>query len=152
MAEEVKEPKKEKKAPAAAVESADAEAKTPKARKKVKRNVASGFAHVVATFNNTIITFTDQQGNVLCWSSSGSKGFKGSRKSTPFAAQMAGEDAARKAKDCGMRSVIVHVKGPGVGRESALRAIANSGLKISYIRDITPIPHNGCRPPKKRRV
>lgn len=152
MAEEVKEPKKEKKPQAAAAEAPEAEAKAPKARKKTKRNVATGFAHVVATFNNTIITFTDQQGNVLCWSSSGSKGFKGSRKSTPFAAQMAGEDAARKAKDCGMRSVIVHVKGPGVGRESALRAIANSGLKISYIRDITPIPHNGCRPPKKRRV
>lgn len=151
MAEEVKESKKEKKTQAAAAEAVEAE-KAPKARKKTKRNVATGFAHVVATFNNTIITFTDQQGNVLCWSSSGSKGFKGSRKSTPFAAQMAGEDAARKAKDCGMRSVIVHVKGPGVGRESALRAIANSGLKISYIRDITPIPHNGCRPPKKRRV
>ncbi len=153
MDEEVKEPKKEKKgqAPETAV-AAPAEAKAPKARKKVRRNVASGFAHVIATFNNTIITFTDQQGNVLCWSSSGAKGFKGSRKSTPFAAQIAGEDAARKARDCGMRSVIVHVKGPGVGRESALRAIANSGLKISYIRDITPIPHNGCRPPKKRRV
>lgn len=150
MAEEVKEPKKEKKAAPAAAETTEAAA--PKARKKTKRNVASGVAHVVATFNNTIITFTDQQGNVLCWSSSGSKGFKGSRKSTPFAAQMAGEEAARKAKDCGMRSVIVHVKGPGVGRESALRAIANSGIKITYIRDVTAIPHNGCRPPKKRRV
>ncbi len=149
MAEEVKESKKEKKAPASA-ETTEAAA-APKVRKKNKRNVASGFAHVVATFNNTIITFTDQQGNVLCWSSSGSKGFKGSRKSTPFAAQMAGEEAARKAKDCGMRSVIVHVKGPGVGRESALRAIANSGIKITYIRDVTAIPHNGCRPPKKRR-
>lgn len=150
MAEEVKEPKKEKKAAPAAAEATEAAA--PKARKKTKRNVASGVAHVVATFNNTIITFTDQQGNVLCWSSSGSKGFKGSRKSTPFAAQMAGEEAARKAKDCGMRSVVVHVKGPGVGRESALRAIANSGIKITYIRDVTAIPHNGCRPPKKRRV
>lgn len=150
MAEEVKEPKKEKKAAPAAAEATEAAA--PKARKKTKRNVASGVAHVVATFNNTIITFTDQQGNVLCWSSSGAKGFKGSRKSTPFAAQMAGEEAARKAKDCGMRSVVVHVKGPGVGRESALRAIANSGIKITYIRDVTAIPHNGCRPPKKRRV
>lgn len=151
MAEEVKEPKKEKKAAPAAAEATEAAA-APKARKKGKRNVASGVAHVVATFNNTIITFTDPQGNVLCWSSSGSKGFKGSRKSTPFAAQMAGEEAARKAKDCGMRSVVVHVKGPGVGRESALRAIANSGIKITYIRDVTAIPHNGCRPPKKRRV
>ncbi len=154
MAEEVKEAKevkREKKAAPAEAAATEA-APTPKARKKGKRNVATGFAHVVATFNNTIITFTDPQGNVLCWSSSGSKGFKGSRKSTPFAAQMAGEDAARKAKECGMRSVIVHVKGPGVGRESALRAIANSGIKITYIRDITPIPHNGCRPPKKRRV
>lgn len=152
MAEAVKETKKEKKAAPAETAATEAAVATPKARKKSKRNVATGFAHVVATFNNTIITFTDPQGNVLCWSSSGSKGFKGSRKSTPFAAQMAGEDAARKAKDCGMRSVIVHVKGPGVGRESALRAIANSGIKITYIRDITPIPHNGCRPPKKRRV
>lgn len=152
MVEEVKEPKKEKKTPAVAAEVAGAEVKAPKARKKIKRNVSNGVAHVVATFNNTIITFTDQQGNVLCWSSAGAKGFKGSRKSTPFAAQMAGEEAARRAKDCGMRTVVVHVKGPGVGRESALRAIANSGLKISYIRDVTPIPHNGCRPPKKRRV
>lgn len=158
MAEEVREPKKEKKAadrrPGQAAEAtAPAEAAVaPRVRKKARRSVASGVAHVVATFNNTIITFTDQQGNVLCWSSSGAKGFKGSRKSTPFAAQMAGEEAARKARDCGMRSVVVHVKGPGVGRESALRAIANSGIKITYIRDVTPIPHNGCRPPKKRRV
>lgn len=153
MAEQVKEPKKEKKAAAAAPEGGEAAAApAPKVRKKNKRNVVNGVAHVVATFNNTIITFTDPQGNVLCWSSSGAKGFKGSRKSTPFAAQMAGEDAARKARDCGMRSVVVNVKGPGVGRESALRAIANSGIKISYIRDVTPIPHNGCRPPKKRRV
>lgn len=151
MAEEVKETKKEKKAAPAAPESTEAAA-APKVRKKNKKNVATGFAHVVATFNNTIVTFTDQQGNVLCWSSAGAKGFKGSRKSTPFAAQMAGEEAARKARDCGMRSVIVHVKGPGVGRESALRAIANSGIKITFIRDVTPIPHNGCRPPKKRRV
>lgn len=149
MAEEVKETKKEKKA--APAETAEA-VPAAKVRRKNKKNVASGVAHVMATFNNTIITFTDPQGHVLCWSSSGAKGFKGSRKSTPFAAQMAGEEAARKAKECGMRSVVVHVKGPGVGRESALRAIANSGIKITYIRDVTPIPHNGCRPPKKRRV
>ncbi|PIR21127.1 MAG: 30S ribosomal protein S11 [Deltaproteobacteria bacterium CG11_big_fil_rev_8_21_14_0_20_47_16] len=150
MAEEVKETKKEKKA--APVEATEAAAPVKVRVKKGKKNVATGFAHVLATFNNTIITFTDPQGHVLCWSSSGSKGFKGSRKSTPFAAQIAGEEAARKARECGMRSVVVHVKGPGVGRESALRAIANSGIKISYIRDVTAIPHNGCRPPKRRRV
>lgn len=120
--------------------------------KKAKRNVAVGIAHVLATFNNTVVTITDTQGNVLCWSSSGAKGFKGSRKSTPFAAQIAGEEVARKARECGIRTISVQVKGPGVGRESAVRAIANAGIKISFIRDITPIPHNGCRPPKRRRV
>lgn len=129
-----------------------AESIPKKGRKKGKRNVAVAVAHILASFNNTVISIADPQGNVIAWSSAGAKGFKGSRKSTPFAAQMAGEEAARKARDCGVRSVSVLVKGPGVGRESALRAIANAGIKISFIRDITPIPHNGCRPPKRRRV
>jgi small subunit ribosomal protein S11 len=134
--------------------SGDAPAAAPEAKrsKKVRKNVQSGIAHVRATFNNTLITLTDVSGNVVSWSSSGARGFRGSRKSTPFAAQVAAEDAARKAMDHGMRSVVVHVKGPGAGRESALRALANSGLKISLIRDVTPIPHNGCRPAKRRRV
>ena len=129
--------------------AASAEAKS---RKKVRKNVQSGVAHVQATFNNTLITLSDVSGNVVAWSSSGARGFRGSRKSTPFAAQVAAEDAARKAMDHGMRSVVVHVKGPGAGRESELRALANSGLKITMIRDVTPIPHNGCRPAKRRRV
>jgi small subunit ribosomal protein S11 len=120
--------------------------------RRVKKNVPSGVVHIQATFNNTIVTITDQVGNTVSWSSAGVKGFKGSRKSTPFAAQLVAEDAARKAMDHGMKSVGVFVKGPGSGRESALRAIANSGLKITHIRDVTPIPHNGCRPPKRRRV
>lgn len=123
-----------------------------KGRKKSKKNVPTGVVHVLATFNNTLITITDLQGNVVCWSSSGSKGFKGSRKGTPFAAQMAAEDAGRRARDMGMRSATVFVSGPGAGRESAVRAMAQAGIKISLIRDVTPIPHNGCRPPKKRRV
>jgi small subunit ribosomal protein S11 len=126
--------------------------KAPRARKKEKKNVVVGVAHVAATFNNTIVTITDPNGNTVSWSSAGVKGFKGSRKSTPFAAQLVAEDAARKAMDNGMKAVGVFVKGPGAGRESALRAIANSGLKITQIRDVTPIPHNGCRPPKRRRV
>jgi small subunit ribosomal protein S11 len=121
-------------------------------KKKTKRNVPIGVAHVQATFNNTIVTITDVNGDVISWSTSGAKGFKGSRKSTPFAAQMAAEDAAKTAMDAGMRSVAVLVNGPGSGRESAVRALANAGLKVSLIRDVTPVPHNGCRPPKKRRV
>jgi small subunit ribosomal protein S11 len=119
---------------------------------KEKKNVANGVAHIQATFNNTIITITDIAGNVISWSTCGTKGFKGSRKSTPFAAQMAAEDAAKKAQEHGMRSVQVLVKGPGTGRESALRALQAAGLTITVIKDVTPIPHNGCRPPKRRRV
>ena len=121
-------------------------------KKKAKKNIPSGIAHIQATFNNTIVTFTDPNGNVVSWSSSGVLRFKGSRKSTPFAAQLVAEDAAKKAMEHGMRSVGVFVKGPGTGRESALRAIANTGLNITLIKDVTPIPHNGCRPPKRRRV
>jgi small subunit ribosomal protein S11 len=121
-------------------------------KKKERKNVPTGVAHIQATFNNTMITITDPVGNVLAWSSSGSKGFKGSRKSTPFAAQMAAEDAAKKAQEHGVRSIEVYVKGPGSGRESALRALQAAGFNISLIRDVTPIPHNGCRPPKRRRV
>lgn len=121
-------------------------------KKKVKKNVPTGLAYISATFNNTVVTITDMQGNTLCWSSAGCKGFKGSRKSTPFAAQVAGEDAARKAREFGVRSVSVFVKGPGAGRESALRALHAGGLAVSLIKDITPIPHNGCRPRKSRRV
>ena len=124
----------------------------PKTKKKVKKNVQSGIAHIQSTFNNTIVTITDVSGNVIAWSSAGVRGFKGSRKSTPFAAQLAAEDAAKKAQEHGMRSVSVYVKGPGSGRESALRALQAAGFKITLIRDITPIPHNGCRPPKRRRV
>jgi small subunit ribosomal protein S11 len=123
-----------------------------KTKKRVKKSVTTGIAHIFASFNNTIITLTDAQGNTLSWSSCGARAFRGSRKSTPFAAQVAAEDACRKAMDHGLKSVEVRVKGPGTGRESALRAIANSGLKVTLIRDVTPIPHNGCRPPKKRRV
>ena len=122
------------------------------AKKKVKKNVQSGIAHIQSTFNNTIVTITDVSGNVVSWSSAGVRGFKGSRKSTPFAAQLAAEDAAKKAMDHGMRTISVFVKGPGSGRESALRALQAAGFKISLIRDLTPIPHNGCRPPKRRRV
>ena len=121
-------------------------------KKKVKRNVPVGVAHVKASFNNTLITFTDVNGDVVAWSSSGSKGFKGSRKSTPFAAQLAAEEAARKAMDSGMRTVSVLVSGPGSGRESAVRAIAAAGMRVAMIKDVTPIPHNGCRPSKRRRV
>ena len=121
-------------------------------KKKEKKNIPNGVAHIQATFNNTMITITDTVGNVLAWSSSGSKGFKGSRKSTPFAAQIAAEDAAKKAQEHGVRSIEVYVKGPGSGRESALHALQAAGFSISFIRDVTPIPHNGCRPPKRRRV
>jgi len=121
-------------------------------KKKEKKNVPEGIVHIQSTFNNTIITITDLNGNVVAWSSSGTQGFKGSRKSTPFAAQMAAEDAVKKAKEQGMRRVQVYVKGPGSGRESALRSLQVAGFSISLIRDVTPIPHNGCRPPKRRRV
>jgi small subunit ribosomal protein S11 len=123
-----------------------------RARKKEKKNVVVGVAHVAATFNNTIITITDQQGNAISWSSAGMMGFKGSRKSTPYAAQVAAEDAAKKAVEHGMRTLEVEVSGPGSGRESALRALQAVGLVVTSIRDVTPIPHNGCRPPKRRRV
>jgi small subunit ribosomal protein S11 len=123
---------------------------TPK--KKVKKSVQSGIVHIQSTFNNTIVTITDVSGNVIAWSSAGVRGFKGSRKSTPFAAQLAAEDASKKAMEHGMRSVAVYVNGPGAGRESALRALQAAGFKITLIRDVTPIPHNGCRPPKRRRV
>ncbi len=121
-------------------------------KKREKRNVPSGIVYVQASFNNTIVTFTDQTGNVLCWSSSGSLGFRGSRKGTPFAAQQAAITAGTKAKDSGVRSVVVYVSGPGAGRESAVRALATVGIDVRNIKDSTPIPHNGCRPPKKRRV
>ncbi|MEC7519929.1 MAG: 30S ribosomal protein S11 [Myxococcota bacterium] len=121
-------------------------------KRKAKKNVANGIAHIQSTFNNTIVTITDLNGNVISWSSAGSRGFKGSRKSTPFAAQLAAEDAARKAQDHGMQSVAIFVKGPGAGRESALRAFQSVGMRVTLIRDVTPIPHNGCRPPKRRRV
>jgi small subunit ribosomal protein S11 len=125
----------------------------PKAtKKKVKKNVAAGIAHVQSTFNNTIVTITDIQGNVVAWASAGSSNFKGSRKSTPFASQVAAENAARRAQEHGMRSVAIFVNGPGAGRESALRAFQIAGMKVTLIRDVTPIPHNGCRPPKRRRV
>ena len=121
-------------------------------RRKERKNITSGVAHVAATFNNTVITITDAQGNAIAWSSAGTMGFKGSRKSTPYAAQVAAEDAAKKAMDHGMRTLEVEVAGPGSGRESALRALQSAGFTITSIRDVTPIPHNGCRPRKRRRV
>lgn len=121
-------------------------------KRRVRKNIQTGVAHIKSTFNNTIISISDTNGDVVSWSSCGAKNFRGSRKSTPFAAQIAAEDAARKAMDHGMRSVSVFVKGPGSGREAALRALQAAGLKITLIRDVTPIPHNGCRPPKRRRV
>ena len=123
-----------------------------RARKKEKKNIVVGVAHVAATFNNTIVTITDAQGNAISWSSAGMMGFKGSRKSTPYAAQMAAEDAGRKAGEHGVKTLEVNVSGPGSGRESALRALQAAGMTITTIRDVTPIPHNGCRPPKRRRV
>ena len=121
-------------------------------RKKVKKNVAEGIAHIHASFNNTIITITDRQGNALSWATSGAAGFKGSRKSTPFAAQIAAEQAGKAAQECGVKNVEVRIKGPGPGRESAVRALNAIGLKITSISDVTPVPHNGCRPPKRRRI
>jgi small subunit ribosomal protein S11 len=132
-------------------EGAKASDKSPK-RKKAKRVVSEGVVHIHSTFNNTLVTITDKVGNVVAWSSAGSVGFKGSRKGTPFAAQLAADAAAKKAMDCGLRSVQVYVKGPGAGRESALRSLQGVGFNITVIRDVTPIPHNGCRPPKRRRV
>jgi len=123
-----------------------------KARKKSKRQVSDGIAHIHASFNNTIVTITDRQGNTLSWATSGGSGFRGSRKSTPFAAQVAADRAGQVAKEYGVKNLDVHVKGPGPGRESAVRALNNAGFKITSISDVTPIPHNGCRPPKKRRV
>ena len=128
-------------------------AKEPgRVKRRERKNITSGVAHVNASFNNTMITITDAQGNTIAWSSSGSQGFKGSRKSTPYAAQVAAEDAGRKAMEHGMRTLEVNVSGPGSGRESALRALQSVGMTITTIRDVTPIPHNGCRPPKRRRV
>lgn len=121
-------------------------------KKKERKNISNGVAHIQATFNNTIITITDPVGNVIAWSTAGAKGFKGSRKSTPFAAQIAAEDCAKKAQEHGLRTIDVYVKGPGSGRESALRALQAAGFVVSFIKDVTPIPHNGCRPPKRRRV
>ncbi len=132
--------------------AAPAEGEGRKAKKRVKKNVAVGIVHIQSTFNNTMITISDVSGNVLAWSSAGARGFKGSRKSTPFAAQVAAGDAAAKAMEHGMKTVSVNVSGPGAGRESALRALSAAGLKVTMIRDVTPIPHNGCRPPKRRRV
>ena len=125
---------------------------SPKGKKRVKKNVAIGIAHVFASFNNTIITITDQQGGALSWSTCGARGFKGSRKSTPFAAQVAAEAAGRAAMECGVKNLEVRIKGPGPGRESAVRALNALGLKILSIADVTPVPHNGCRPPKRRRM
>jgi small subunit ribosomal protein S11 len=123
-----------------------------KQKKKVRKNIATGIAHIQSTFNNTVVTITDVNGNAISWSSAGSRGFKGSRKSTPFAAQLAAEEAGRRAMEHGMRSIAVFVRGPGAGRESALRALQTVGFRVTLIRDVTPIPHNGCRPPKRRRV
>ena len=156
MAEETKETKAAPAKAAAASGAAPAAAGAAPAgaprKPRTRRSVPEGIAHVHATFNNTIVTITDQQGLVVAWSSAGSVGFKGSRKGTPFAAQMAAEAAARKVSEFGMRAVVVHVKGPGGGRESAVRALQATGLNVISIKDATPIPHNGCRPPKKRRV
>ncbi len=127
-------------------------AKTPRSRKKVKKHVVDGMAHIHASFNNTIVTVTDRQGNALAWATAGGSGFRGSRKSTPFAAQVAADRVAEMVKEMGMKSMEVFVKGPGPGRESAVRALNSAGFKITNITDVTPIPHNGCRPPKKRRV
>jgi len=127
-------------------------AKKTRSKKKEKKHISNGVVHIQSTFNNTIVTISDQAGNVIAWSSSGVQGFKGSRKSTPFGAQLAAEDAAKKAMEHGMKNVEIYVKGPGAGRESALRSLQTAGLNVMMIRDVTPIPHNGCRPPKRRRV
>ena len=129
-----------------------AKEKFHKSKKKVRKQVSEGVVHILATFNNTIITITDKKGNTLSWATCGSIGFKGSKKSTPFAAQVASESAAKKAKEFGLKTVEVLVNGPGSGRESAIRALSSAGLQVTLIKDVTPIPHNGCRPPKRRRV
>ena len=126
--------------------------KTTRVKRRERKNIERGQAHISSTFNNTIVTLTDMQGNVIAWSSAGQLGFKGSRKSTPFAAQQAAEDAAKKAMEHGLKTVEVYVKGPGAGREAAIRSLQAAGLEVSLIKDVTPIPHNGCRPPKRRRV
>lgn len=131
---------------------AKATRRASRGKRKEKKSIPAGVAHIKATFNNTTITITDPQGNVISWASAGTQGFKGSRKSTPFAAQLAAEDACKKAMEHGLRTVEVYIKGPGAGRESALRAIGATGLSVTVIKDVTPIPHNGCRPPKRRRV
>lgn len=151
MAEEVVKPEKGTKEKAAPEAASQPEKKVKRASKKFK-NVTSGIAHIQASFNNTIVTITDRQGNTVAWSSTGVVGFSGSKKATPFAAQVAAENAARKAIEQGMKNIEVFVKGPGSGRESAIRALQAAGLTIHVIRDVTPIPHNGCRPPKRRRV
>src|SRR4051794_2790784 len=152
MAEEQKPPAAPATPAAAGGAATPAAAAERKGKKKARKNIQTGIVFIQSTFNNTIITITDVSGNVLSWSSAGARGFKGSRKSTPFAAQVAAGDAAAKAMEHGLKNVSVLVKGPGAGRESALRALAAAGLKVTLIRDITPIPHNGCRPPKRRRV
>jgi small subunit ribosomal protein S11 len=131
---------------------AAARGKTKTTKRRVRKNVQTGIAHIHATFNNTIVTLTDATGNALSWSSAGARGFKGSKKSTPYAAGIAAEDAARKAQEHGLKTISVFLKGPGPGRESALRSLQAAGLKVTVIRDVTPLPHNGCRPPKRRRV
>lgn len=149
-ADDTVEEKQDKKAEGQAEQkSAD---KAAARKKRGRKNIAEGVVHIHSTFNNTIVTITDYQGNVISWSSAGSMGFKGSRKGTPFAAQQAADSAAKKAMDHGLRSVQIFVRGPGAGRESALRALQSAGINISLIKDVTPIPHNGCRPPKRRRV
>ncbi len=129
-----------------------AKRKAVRTKKKVKKNILNGVVHIQSSFNNTIVTITDPMGNVVAWSTAGMNGFKGSRKSTPFAAQLASEDAAKKAKEHGLRNVEVYVKGPGPGRESAVKSLQASGLTVTMIKDVTPVPHNGCKPPKRRRV
>lgn len=127
-------------------------ARKARTKRREKKNIPNGIAHIQSTFNNTLITITDPQGNTICWASAGAQGFKGSRKSTPFAAQLAAEDAVKKAMEHGVKSVEVFIRGPGAGRESALRGLQAAGLNVTMIKDVTPIPHNGCRPPKRRRV
>ncbi len=129
-----------------------AKRKAVRTKKKVKKNILNGVVHIQSSFNNTIVTITDPMGNVVAWSTAGMNGFKGSRKSTPFAAQLASEDAAKKAKEHGLKNVEVYVKGPGPGRESAVKSLQASGLNVTMIKDVTPVPHNGCKPPKRRRV
>ena len=157
MADDVKDPaavgaKDAGKTPAAAELAKEAPAPAPRARSKKKLQSTQGIAHIFATFYNTIITITDRQGNAICWGTSGASGFHGSRKSTPYAAQMAAMNAAKKALEAGLKEVEVFIKGPGQGRESAIRALQQAGLNVTAIKDVTPIPHNGCRPPKRRRV